>query len=84
MKNRSLKLSVIAFVVMSSCTTLDTKDEYAKAALAEQNCMHQSKTEYAITIFDKDDKDNNGKMKTKTRCTHMIELSDIEKQNMEK
>lgn len=84
MKNGLLSLTSLTAIALSSCTTLDTKDEYAKAAVSEQHCLHQSETKYAIIIFDKDDKENNGKMKTKTSCTHMIEQSDLEKQNMEK
>lgn len=77
-----LSLITCTTITLSSCTTLDTKDEYAKAAMSEQHCLHQSETKYAITIFDKEDKENNGKMKTKTTCTHRIEQSDLEKQNM--
>lgn len=83
MKNGLLSLITFTAITLSSCTTLDTKDEYAKAAMSEQHCLHQSETKYAITIFDKDDKENNGKMKSKTTCAHRIEQSDLEKQNME-
>ncbi|MCF2950249.1 hypothetical protein L0668_19230 [Paraglaciecola aquimarina] len=79
-----LPLFSIPIFALSSCTTIDTKDEYARAAGSQQACLHQAETQYEITIFDQKNKDNNGKMKTKTTCAHVIAQSDIEKQNMKK